>query len=79
MGAFSFSHRPNDGGGGGGATSFHPLIGGCKKFYPVLRGVGGGTKSFRTAVFPFCSGALDGGSPMLPVDLKKWQSPVAIF
>ena len=31
----------------GGTKSFHPLKGGCKTFYLVLRG--GGTKSFGPA------------------------------
>ena len=39
----------------GAAKSFHSLKqggGGREKFYPVLRG---GAKSFRPAIFPFCS------------------------
>ena len=46
--AWSFSHIE------GGAKSFHSLKGGRKKFDPVLSG-GGGAKSFRPTIFPFCS------------------------
>ena len=31
-----------------GRKGFHVLKGGCEKFYPVLRGGGGGRKKFRT-------------------------------
>ena len=46
MGAFSHSD-------GGACKTFPPFKGGPKKFYPVLKG--GGAKSFRPAIFPFCS------------------------
>ena len=43
-------------GGGGGTKTFHPLKGGGQ-FYPGGGGGGGGVgaKSFRPAIFPFCS------------------------
>ena len=43
--------------GGGGVKSFHVLkgVGGHEKFYPVLMWGGGGTNSFRPAIFLFCS------------------------
>ena len=58
---------------GVGAKSFHPLKGGRKRFYPVLRGGGRGTTSFGPAIFPFCS------PPPFPIiindqSLTKWQT-----
>ena len=39
---------------GGGAKCFHPLKGGTRKVLPCLE-VGGGAKSFRPMILPFCS------------------------
>ena len=38
---------------GGGANIFHSLKGGCERGGAVLRG--GDAKSFRPAIFPFCT------------------------
>ena len=41
-----------------------------------------GIESFALDVHFICIGfigALDGGSPMSPVDFKKWQCPLSLF